>query len=205
MARLRERHQARTRETLLDTAAELFALKGFRATTLSEIAEAAGATTGAVYSNFDSKEDLFLAVLDRHMEREARDYATTFAAGENLVESARSGGDAWMKLVASAPAYFPLFVEAWRYALENPKFRRRFIASRRKLVATVKRMVVEGAAQAGAPIDLDAADDIAMVIFALGQGLALQKILDPEHVPDELFGGALAAGVAILDRFPQDT
>jgi AcrR family transcriptional regulator len=190
---------------LLDTAADLFAQKGFRATTLSQIADAAGATTGAVYSNFAGKEDLFLAVLDRHMEREARDYAANFAAGGDLVARARSGGDAWMKLVASEPVYFPLFVEAWRYALENPRFRRRFVASRRKLISTVKRMIVEGSAGANAPLDPDAADDIAMVVFALGQGLALQKLIDPENVPDELFGAALAAGVAILAQFPQDT
>jgi AcrR family transcriptional regulator len=199
---LREQHRARTREVLLDTAAQLFALKGFRATTLSQIADSAGATTGAVYSNFDGKEELFLAVLERHMEREAADYAERFATGGDLVESARSGGDAWMKLVAGEPTYFPLFVEAWRYALENPKFRRRFVTSRRKLILAVKTMVVEGSAQAGTPIDPDAADNIAMVIFALGHGLALQKILDPEHVPDELFGEALAAGVAVLAQFP---
>jgi AcrR family transcriptional regulator len=203
MSSLREQHQARTRAMLLDTAADLFALKGFRATTLSQIADAAGATTGAVYSNFDGKEELFLAVLERHMEREATDYAERFATGGDLVDSARAGGDAWMKLVADEPAYFPLFVEAWRYALENPKFRRRFVASRRKLISAVKKMVVEGSARTGAPVDPGAADNIAMVIFALGHGLAIQKILDPDNVPDQLFGEALAAGVAVLAQFPQ--
>lgn len=203
MANLREQHQARTRETLLDTAAQLFARKGFRATTLSQIADAAGATTGAVYSNFEGKEDLFLAVLERHMEREARDYAERFATGANLADSARSGGNAWMKLVTSDPAYFPLFVEAWRYALENPKFRRRFVASRRKLISAVKQMVIEGSAQTGVPIDPDAADDIAMVIFALGHGLAFQKTIDPQNVRDELFADALAAGIAILAQFSE--
>lgn len=204
MSSLRERHRAQTREILLDTAAELFGLKGFRATTLTEIAAAASATTGAIYSNFDTKEELFLTVLERHMERESSEYAARFAAGGDLVESARSGADAWMRLVASEPAYYPLFVEAWRYSLESPKFRARFLASRRRLISDIRKMVVDGTARAGAPLAPDAADNIAMVIFALGHGLAFQKVLDPENVPDELFGGALAAGVEILAQFRDD-
>jgi hypothetical protein len=64
-------------------------------------------------------------------------------------------------------------------------------------------MVIEGAVQTGAPIDPHAADDIAMVIFALGHGLALQKTIDPKNVRDELFADALAAGIATLAQFRQ--
>jgi AcrR family transcriptional regulator len=202
MANLREQHQARTREMLLDTAAELFAQSGFSATTLSRIAEAAGASTGAVYSNFESKEELFLTVLERQMRRQVRDYTHNFGAGEDLAARARSGADAWMSLVADEPAYFPLFIEAWRYALERPEFRRRFVASCRKLVSAVKSMVIEGSAQAGVPVDADTADRIALVIFALGNGLALRKTVEGANVPDELFGDALGAGISVLAQLP---
>ncbi|MDQ3789200.1 MAG: TetR/AcrR family transcriptional regulator, partial [Actinomycetota bacterium] len=56
---------ALTRARLLDAAEEVFAEHGFGRTTLEQIAERAGYTRGAVYANFTSKDDLFLAVLDR--------------------------------------------------------------------------------------------------------------------------------------------
>lgn len=55
----------RTRERLLDAAAVVFARQGFQAASVEAIAEAAGFTRGAFYSNFESKEALFLALTDR--------------------------------------------------------------------------------------------------------------------------------------------
>jgi AcrR family transcriptional regulator len=60
----REESKARTRADLLRAASRLFVRKGFVATSLSDIAEEAALTKGAVYSNFDSKEELFLALLE---------------------------------------------------------------------------------------------------------------------------------------------
>src|SRR5580765_1647639 len=61
----REESQARTRAELLRAAYRLFLRDGFVATSLAAIAEEAGVTKGAVYSNFESKEDLFLAMLQQ--------------------------------------------------------------------------------------------------------------------------------------------
>jgi AcrR family transcriptional regulator len=58
-----------TRAQLLDAALRVFLRRGFHAASLDEIAEEAGYTTGAVYSNFKGKEDLFLAVLDAEAQR----------------------------------------------------------------------------------------------------------------------------------------
>jgi AcrR family transcriptional regulator len=59
----RDESKARTRAELLRAARRLFVRNGFAATSLADIAEEAALTKGAVYSNFDSKEDLFLALL----------------------------------------------------------------------------------------------------------------------------------------------
>lgn len=59
----REESKARTRAELLRAASRLFLRKGFTDTSLADIAEEAALTKGAVYSNFESKEDLFLALL----------------------------------------------------------------------------------------------------------------------------------------------
>src|SRR5437879_6422414 len=64
-----ERRRAMTREHLLAAAAEVFARRGYHGATLDEVAETAGFTKGAVYSNFTSKEDLFLALTQRREEQ----------------------------------------------------------------------------------------------------------------------------------------
>lgn len=66
----RDESQAQTREALLGAARDLFDAKGFAATSIADIADEAGYTTGAVYSNFTSKDDLFLEVLERQLTTE---------------------------------------------------------------------------------------------------------------------------------------
>src|SRR5260370_10335100 len=62
------RRRELTRRTLLEAAAVVFSREGFHGASLDEVAAAAGFTKGAVYSNFKSKEDLFLALLEDHLE-----------------------------------------------------------------------------------------------------------------------------------------
>src|SRR5471032_739723 len=65
-----ERRRAMTRQHLLDAAAIVFARDGFHGATLDDVAATAGFTKGAVYSNFKSKDDLFLALLDDRIDRQ---------------------------------------------------------------------------------------------------------------------------------------
>src|SRR5918995_7025815 len=65
----RAEKRERTHEELLLAAEKLFVERGFHATSVDEIAFEAGYTKGAVYSNFESKEDLFFAVYERRAER----------------------------------------------------------------------------------------------------------------------------------------
>ena len=73
-----ERRRQLTREALVASARDVFAKRGFHAASLEEIAEAAGFTRGAVYSNFENKEELFFAVLDRHVELQAAAFDALF-------------------------------------------------------------------------------------------------------------------------------
>ena len=61
------------RERLLDAAAEVFAERGYRAATVEDLAAAAGLTKGAVYWNFESKEDVFFALIEERVDRRARE------------------------------------------------------------------------------------------------------------------------------------
>jgi len=64
----REQSRAQTRERLLTAARGVFARRGFHGASVDEIASEAGFSTGALYSNFDGKEDLFLVLMDREID-----------------------------------------------------------------------------------------------------------------------------------------
>src|SRR5712691_3898321 len=75
----RQQRRDLTRQQLRDAAAVVFSARGYHAASLDEIADAAGFTKGAVYSNFASKEDLFLALI---RERQTQMLEAFFAAAE---------------------------------------------------------------------------------------------------------------------------
>jgi AcrR family transcriptional regulator len=82
----RAESQARTRTELIDAAERLFTGQGFHATSLGAVADEAGFTKGAVYSNFASKEDLFFAVYERRVETFLPELERSLAAAEDIRE-----------------------------------------------------------------------------------------------------------------------
>ena len=202
MTTLRDDQQAMTRERLLRAAATLFARRGFGGASLAEIAGAAAVSTGAIYSNFAGKEDLAVAVIERHMERQAAEYRGAVAAADGAGARARAGADRWMTLVQEEPDYFPLFLEAARFSRSDPELARRFAASCEGLVRSVQAVVEAVELPGGGTVPADAAPTLALVIFALGNGLALQNAIQPGRVPAHLFGDFLE-GLAVLGAAPR--
>lgn len=103
-----QRVRAVTRARLLEAAEEVFFATGYGATSIDTIAAVAGYTTGAIYSNFGGKADLFLAVLERASERDVaamRSYVEQTVTDEQvlgvLTASAASDRDRWRARVAA--------------------------------------------------------------------------------------------------------
>jgi AcrR family transcriptional regulator len=188
---LRDEQRALTRRRLFEAAEVVFARSGFHGATVEEIAREAGATTGALYSNFASKEDLFLALLEEVTDAEVREYAEMFAAGDTVDQQARAGADRFMEILRERPAYFPLFIEFWCYAVREPKVRERFATRFGAFREAMARMVAEGAAGQGIELGAELSARLGLMVSALGNGLALEKLAAPEAVPDELFGDLL--------------
>src|SRR5476651_1428618 len=74
----RSEAQALTRRRLLEASAEVFGEKGFRAASLTDVADHAGYTIGAVYSNFASKDELFHALMRERIRLAEEGLAATF-------------------------------------------------------------------------------------------------------------------------------
>jgi AcrR family transcriptional regulator len=183
---------ALTRERLLAAAATVFARRGYHAASVEEVASEAGYSTGAVYHHFKGKEDLFLALFEEHVAERIRDYSDTFARGRDTEQQARGGADHWMAFLRENPDFFPLYVEFWAAAIREPKLRRRFTARLGAFRDTFARQIERGAEDAGVELPPGFAQQFGIVINALGNGMALEKLADPDGVPDHLLGDALA-------------
>jgi AcrR family transcriptional regulator len=189
---IREEQRALTRARVLEAAARVFARQGFHGASVQDIAREAGATTGAIYSNFAGKEDLYLAVFEEHVATQIRDYTETFVRGRNLDERSRGGADHWMALLREDPDFFPLYMEFWAHAMRDPKLRPRFAAHFAAFREAFAQLIEQGARDVGLEAPPGLARRLGTVINALGNGLALERLTDPDAVPDELLGWAIS-------------
>jgi AcrR family transcriptional regulator len=189
---LRDEQKALTRRRLIDGAEAVFARSGFHGASVEEIAREAGATTGALYSNFASKEDLFLTLFEERIAADIGEYTEIVAAGTTLEEQARGAGDHWMQILRERPNYFPLLIEFWSYAIREPQLRERLGGRFAALRQGSARVASEAAKSWGFPTDAEVGERLGLFINALGNGLALEKLVDPDGVPDELYGEFLA-------------
>jgi AcrR family transcriptional regulator len=187
----REQSKANTRERLLAAARSAFASSGFHGASVDEIASRAGFSTGALYSNFDGKEDLFLVLMEREIEEHAREIAEAVNVRDTVAERATGGAQQWMTMIEREPELLLLFMEFWAYGVRDadvrPKVAARFAQVRRLLTKLIEDGVREFDLQLALP-----AEQLAVAVDALADGIARQKLADPDAVPDDLMGRVLA-------------
>lgn len=188
---LREEQKALTRRRLLDAAEVVFAQRGFHGASVDEIAREAGATTGALYSNFSGKEDLFLAMFERSAQADVEDYTELFTTQGTPEERVRAVADRWMGILRERPHYFPLVIEFWAYAIREPRLREPLAERFQTLRTGGARLIAQGAERHGIPLSPELAQRLGLLITALGNGLALEKLLDPNGIADETYGDLL--------------
>src|SRR5262245_9401664 len=88
----RQERREQTRRELVTAARSVFLRRGFHAASLDEIAAEAGFTKGAVYSNFASKDELFVAVLAAHFAARVEVYEQLIVEGATIEETYRGVG-----------------------------------------------------------------------------------------------------------------
>jgi AcrR family transcriptional regulator len=190
----RAEKQARTREQLIDAAARVFARRGFSDARVEEIAEHAGYSHGAVYSNFAGKEDLFLAVFEDYMAKRVQEVAAATEIEGTFAERARAGADQWMARFNDDRETFLLHLEFMIHAARNPKLSKRLGQRMAALRLEIERQLAE---RDGSTSQLPMpAADLALIMRALGIGLAIEALNQPEPANPHLYGDfvALMAG-----------
>jgi AcrR family transcriptional regulator len=195
----REQSKALTRERLLLAARVVFARRGYHAASVEEIAAEGGYSTGALYSNFSGKEELFLAVMDREIDKYAREIEEAVRERTSVDERARGGAERWMAVIDREPDVLLLFAEFWAYAARDEGVRRHVAASFARARATLTRLIADAARDFELELTLPA-EQLAIAIDALADGIARQRMADPDAVPDELMGRVLSLLLAGATR-----
>lgn len=192
-----QRRPTEVRRRLLDAAMEAFARKGFHATTLDGIAADAGLTKGAIYSNFAGKRELFLALLEEQVTRRARIARTALldtphGSGAEAPSPVAALADRLGRLAAAEPDWQLLYIEFWLFAMRDPDARRLLAAARRRLRQTIAELAEEVERRFGWESGISGTR-WATIVLGLSNGLALERLIDPEAVPDDLL-------VTVLNR-----
>jgi AcrR family transcriptional regulator len=179
--------RSEVRQRILTAALKTFAAEGFAGATIDMIADAAGFTKGAVYSNFGSKDDLFFALLDTQFGGRAALVIKLASEGPEL--AAAAVGTSLMQAIHENTDYQLLFVEYWLRAARDPQIRARFVEHRRMLFdRTIKEM--DPAVHARTGLSPKA---LATLLIGLSNGFAIEEIIAPGTVPPDLLGAVLGS------------
>ncbi|HSZ14931.1 MAG TPA: TetR/AcrR family transcriptional regulator [Solirubrobacteraceae bacterium] len=189
--RSREQSRQQTRERLLAAARIVFARGGFHGSSVEEIASEAGFSTGALYSNFDGKEDLFLTLMQREIDAHAREIADAVRARDSIAERATGGARQWMTMIDREPELLLLFMEFWAYGVRDPDVRPKVAERFAQMRQVLTQLLADGVREFDLELELPA-EQLAVAIDALADGIARQKLADPDAVPDDLMGRVLS-------------
>lgn len=171
--------RARTRERLIDAAAQAIAERGFQATTLDEIAARAGMTKGAIYDNFDSKDELFFAVIEARPNRLPMPEKQTGSAKKRLRRMAKAvvaDGD-------HARLQIPLRSEFLLYTLAHPEMHERVEAWLKAGFAVERERLLEVFDKDELPMSPAA---FVVMLQAMVPGLLYLRSQSPALVSDEV-------------------
>jgi AcrR family transcriptional regulator len=177
-----EQRRAETRALLITSAADLFARKGFHATSAEAVAAAADRTTGALYDHFGGKEGLLVALVEQWVAQTVADLTTSLEGEPDLdgrlaalwagvVRNDGESGDAWLLLE----------FELWLHAVRDPEVG--LVASERFQLMRdgLAGGLADWSAEYGFALPAPAAE-VASQVIALLLGAAFQFRLDPAAV-----------------------
>jgi AcrR family transcriptional regulator len=183
----RERRRDLTRTALLDAAAEVFAQRGFAAASLDEIAETAGFTRGAITFNFGTKDDLFLAVVERHNDELLAAYSAVLDHGPQAgAPDLNEVAGVWKHFEAGDTNTLMLVLELRLYALRNADARDKIAAFEQRMEQAVGQFVAQQAAAAKVELPLPA-NELGAILYAATYGLQ-QHVAICSNNHDALFG-----------------
>jgi len=180
----------RNRALVLSAARRVFIERGYHGATLEQIAEEAGFSKGVVYSQFESKADLFLALLEKRIEERARE-------NEELIDglSGEPGLAAMLErftqISRATPEWGLLLSEFRVHAARNPELNRRYAAAHARTVERLGEVLETLYTRAGEKPPFPP-PQLAEIVLAIGVGSELEQAANPDALEGALVAELLA-------------
>src|SRR6267378_4625336 len=175
-----------TREKLFEAAARVFEEQGIGGASIEAIAAAAGLTRGAFYSNFKSKDELIIAMLEDHVEQSIRRNLDLLARHKNLsdfIDALKTMDRSRQDPLGRSPLlHMEMILYVARAEKRRPDLAKR-LRARRKLITDI---VETTSKNSGQNVSLNPTWTGA-ILLALEDGLRLHRLIDPETTPADSF------------------
>jgi len=203
VGRTQEERRAETRALLIESAADLFAHKGFHATSAEAVAAAAGRTSGALYDHFGGKDGLLVALLELWIQQTIIEITASI---EDAVELDERLAALWTGVVrqdsASGDAWLLLEFELWLHAVREPEMGRvgsqRFELMRSGLAGGLQEWSGEFGFDLPGP-----ANEVAALVIGLLLGAAFQHRMEPASVSQPAVVAGLRRLLGLQDLPPR--
>jgi len=114
-------------------------------------------------------------------------------------ERATGGAQRWMAMIQREPELLLLFMEFWAYGVRDPDVRPKVAERFAQVRSVLTELIAEGMREFDLQLDIPA-EQLAVVVDAFADGIARQKLADPDAVPDELMGRVLSLLLSAASR-----
>jgi len=175
----RQERREQTRADLLAAARRAFLRDGFHAASLDAIAEDAGYTKGAFYSNFASKDDVLVAVFDEHFRDRAVAYERLIFTTGSVEDAYRAVARYWHDANEREPEWSRLVIEFMAHASRHEHLRQAVKEVRQRGLDRIVELVEQLAERHGVEYTVPITE-LVRGSGALNRGLAVEQLLDPE-------------------------
>ncbi len=182
-----------TRRALLDAAREVFLREGFHGASLDAVAAEAGFTKGAVYSRFENKADLFLALLERRVDERAATLRSMAPTG-TLAGDAAAINREWLRGARDRLDWVLLVIEFRVHVARHPELHERYAQVQERLRSGITEVLERNAGPLPAPHGLRP-DDVARAEIAISNALALEEAIDGDPQALETMHDVLTAAI----------
>jgi len=165
-----------TRSKILESAIKLFSTRGFNAASVDDICKDAGISKGAFYHHFETKQALFLALLDGWLQ--TIDSAIEASKEMTVPETFMQMTEAFPYIFETAGEGLPMFLEFWLQASRDKKIWEASIAPYRRYHKYFTTLIKKGVDE-GSFVEVDP-ELTSRMIVSTAMGLLLQSLLDPK-------------------------
>ncbi|WP_116051506.1 TetR/AcrR family transcriptional regulator [Amycolatopsis palatopharyngis] len=171
-----------TQARMLDAAVEAFVELGYTGASIGEICKRAGYTTGAFYSNWSTKDELFYALFDAHAAKAIDRIADKLAAVDVQTLTLEQFATHLADVGPEERTWFIISTEFTLYAVRTPEAARVLAAHEAKVRAALTPILEIVLTRAGAEHHVDL-DSFARLAIALREGALMQSLVEPDELP----------------------